>query len=149
DGAGLTPETTVKAPWRVEFANGAVVRDMSGHPTYDYTLNGVLVQSSNVGISKLSERIDPNTRYEYLKRFGIGQGSAVQFPAAAKGILYPASEWDNQQLYDTNDGQGVATTIPELVGAYSALANDGVRVPLQLIESCTRADGTVLKPDRP
>lgn len=35
------------------------------------------------------------------------------------------------------------------MGAYSALANDGVRVPLQLIESCTRADGTVLKPDRP
>ncbi|MFV0320491.1 MAG: peptidoglycan D,D-transpeptidase FtsI family protein [Microbacterium sp.] len=149
DGAGLTPMTTIEAPWRVEFANGAVVRDMSGHPTYNYTLNGVLVDSSNVGISRLSERIDPATRYEYLKKFGIGQGSAVDFPAAAAGTLYPASQWDNQQLYDTNYGQGVATTIPELMGAYSAIANDGVRVPLRLIESCTKTDGTVVEPDLP
>src|SRR5690606_28094476 len=111
--------------------------------------NGVLVDSSNVGISMLSERIDPATRYEYLKKFGIGQGSAVEFPAAAKGTLVPASEWDNQQLYDTNYGQGVATTIPELMGAYSAIANGGERVPLRLIESCTTADGTVIEPDLP
>ena len=149
DGAGLTPLTTVRAPWKVTFENGARVRDMSGHPTVDYTLNGVLVESSNVGISKLSERIDPEKRYEYLKKFGIGQGSAVHFPAEQKGILYPASQWDNQQLYDTNYGQGVATTVPELIGAYSAIANGGVRVPLQLIESCTKPDGTVVGPELP
>ena len=149
DGAGLTPMTTVHAPWRVTFDNGAKVRDMSGHPTVDYTLNGVLVASSNVGISRLSERIDPQKRYEYLKKFGIGEGSAVQFPAEQKGILYPASEWDNQQLYDTNYGQGVSTTVPELIGAYSAIANDGMRVPLQLIESCTKPDGAVIEPELP
>jgi cell division protein FtsI (penicillin-binding protein 3) len=70
----------------------------------------------------------------------------VDFPAESKGLLYPASQWNNQQLHDTNYGQGVSTTMPELMGAYSALANGGERVPLSLIESCTKADGTVVTP---
>ena len=36
--------------------------------------------------------------------------------------------------------------MPELAGAYDAIANDGVRMPLSLVESCTTADGTVVEP---
>ncbi|MFT4219364.1 MAG: penicillin-binding protein 2 [Microbacterium sp.] len=149
DAGGQTPRSTVRASGRVSFANGAKVRDMSDHAAVTYTLNGVLVESSNTGISKFSQRVSAKTRYEYLKKFGIGSGSAVGFGAEAKGDLKPASQWDNQQLYDTNYGQGLTTTVPELIGAYSAIANDGVRVPLQLIESCTKADGTVVKTEQP
>ena len=39
--------------------------------------------------------------------------------------------------------------MPELVGAYDAIANDGVRMPLSLVESCTKADGTVVTPTLP
>jgi cell division protein FtsI (penicillin-binding protein 3) len=39
--------------------------------------------------------------------------------------------------------------MPELVEAYDAIANGGVRVPLSLVESCTKADGTVVKPAQP
>jgi cell division protein FtsI (penicillin-binding protein 3) len=147
DTGAANPMTSVVTPGRVTFPDGAKVRDMSLHSTVDYTLNGVLVESSNVGISKLSQKVPAQTRYDYLKKFGIGQGSAVDFPAEAKGLLYPASQWNNQQLHDTNYGQGVSTTIPELMGAYSAIANGGERVPLSLIESCTKADGTVVKAD--
>lgn len=146
DTGAATPSTTVRASGNVTFPDGAKVRDMSAHAAIDYTLTGVLVDSSNVGISKLSQRVDPQVRYDYLKKFGIGEGSAVDFPAEQKGLLYPVSQWNNQQLHDTNYGQGVTTTIPELMGAYSAIANGGVRVPLSLIESCTTADGTVVTP---
>jgi cell division protein FtsI (penicillin-binding protein 3) len=146
DTGKANPLTTVHVPARVTFPDGAKVRDDNLHATVDLTLNGVLVNSSNVGISRLSTRVDPQVRYDYLKKFGIGSGSAVDFPAESKGLLYPASQWNNQQLHDTNYGQGVSTTMPELMGAYSALANDGVRVPLSLIESCTKADGTVVTP---
>ena len=37
--------------------------------------------------------------------------------------------------------------MPELAGAYQAIANDGVRMPLSLVESCTEADGTVVTPE--
>lgn len=143
DAGAATPTSTVVAPGREVFGNGARVSDSVGHGPIPYTLNGVLVNSSNVGISKFAEMISPQTRYDYLQRFGIGSPTAVGFPGEESGTLRPPEEWDNQTFYNTAFGQGVAITLAQLVGAYQAIANDGVRVPLSLVESCTRADGTV------
>jgi cell division protein FtsI (penicillin-binding protein 3) len=149
DAGGQDLTSTVVASSSETFPNGARVRDAFQHEAYQYTLAGVLIDSSNAGISKFSERVSPQTRFEYLQKFGIGSGSAVGFEGESKGLLYPVSQWDNQQLYNTSFGQGVTTTVPELVGAYDAIANGGVRMPLSMVESCTKADGTVITPDLP
>lgn len=149
DAGGQTPTSTIVASSTERFANGARVRDAFSHPAYTYTLAGVLIDSSNAGISKFSERVDANTRYDYLRDFGIGSGSAVGFQGEQAGFIWPADQWDNQTLYNTSYGQGLTTTMPELAGAYLAIANGGVRAPLSLVESCTDADGTVTTPDLP
>jgi cell division protein FtsI (penicillin-binding protein 3) len=143
------PTSTVTASSREKFPNGARVGDFTSHPKYTYTLTGVLIDSSNVGISKFAERLSAQKRYEFLDRFGIGHGSAIGFGGEEKGTLHPADEWDNQTFYNVSFGQGLTTTVPELVGAYQAIANDGVKVPLSLIESCTKADGSVVAPEAP
>jgi len=149
DAAGQTPTSTAEVPSTVTFPNGAKVRDAFVHPTYDYTLAGVLIDSSNAGASVFSQRVSPTVRYNYLKKFGIGSGSAVDFPGQAKGVVHPVKSWDNQMLYDTSYGQGLTTTVPELMGAYDGIINGGVKMPLSLVESCTRADGTVVTPATP
>jgi len=118
------------------------VTDSMSHGDTPYTLTGVLIDSSNVGISKISVQIASQTRYDYLTAFGIGQGSAVGFPGEQHGELRTPDQWDPQTTYNIAFGQGVSTTLPELVGAYQPIAHDGVKVPLQLVESCTHADGT-------
>jgi cell division protein FtsI (penicillin-binding protein 3) len=140
DAGEQTPSSTVMSSGYETFANGARVRDAFAHETYEYTLAGVLIDSSNAGISKFSERVSPETRYDYLKKFGIGEGSAVDYPNQQTGLVYPADQWGAQTTYNTSYGQGLTTTMPELAGAYSAIANDGVRMPLSLVESCTLAD---------
>lgn len=149
DAGGQDLTSTIVASSSETFPNGARVRDAFAHEAYTYTLAGVLIDSSNAGISKFSETVSPQTRYDYLQKFGIGSGSAVSFEGESKGLLYPVSQWDNQQLYNTSFGQGVTTTVPELMGAYDAIANGGLRMPLSLVESCTKADGTVVTPDLP
>ncbi|WP_438353198.1 peptidoglycan D,D-transpeptidase FtsI family protein [Microbacterium sp. CJ88] len=149
DAGGQHPDSTVSANGLEIFPNGARIRDADLHPTYNYTLAGVLIDSSNVGISKFSEKVDNQTRFDYFQRFGIGQGSAVGFPGEQTGVVYPAAQWDNQTQYNTAFGQGVETTVPELVGAYAAIANGGTKMPLSLVESCTKSDGTVVAPDLP
>jgi cell division protein FtsI (penicillin-binding protein 3) len=149
DAGAQTPSSTVMSSGYETFANGARVRDAFAHETYEYTLAGVLIDSSNAGISKFSERVSPETRYDYLKKFGIGEGSAVDYPNQQTGLVYPADQWGAQTTYNTSYGQGLTTTMPELAGAYSAIANDGVRMPLSLVESCTLADGTVITPELP
>lgn len=149
DAGGQDLTSTVVASSSETFPNGARVRDAFQHEAFQYTLAGVLIDSSNAGISKFSERVSPQTRFDYLQKFGIGSGSAVGFEGESRGLLYPVSQWDNQQLYNTSFGQGVTTTVPELMGAYDAIANGGVRMPLSLVESCTKADGTVITPALP
>lgn len=145
DAGGATPSSTVTAATKETFPNGASVRDPFVHPTNTYTLTGVLIDSSNVGISKFGDTVSAQTRFDYLKKFGIGTGSAIDFNGEdkARGDLRPVDQWDNQTVYNTNFGQGLTTTVPELVNAYQTLANGGVRMPLSLVEGCTHPDGTV------
>lgn len=142
DAGGQNPGSTVTAANRETFPNGATVRDPTAHPTNNYTLTGVLIDSSNVGISKFGDTVSAQTRYDYLKSFGIG-GSENFGLGQGIGELRTPDTWDNQTFYNTNFGQGLTTTVPELVGAYQTLANGGTRMPLSIVEGCTASDGTV------
>lgn len=144
-----TPLTSVTAPAREYFPNGAEVNDPFQHPVYQYTFAGALIDSSNVSLSKFGTKIDPQTRYDYLKAFGVGERTGVGFPAEQKGVVHDPSKWDNQTLYTTTFGQAFTVTPAQIAGAYQALANDGQKIPLSLVESCTMSDGTVIKPDAP
>lgn len=149
DAGGQKPSSTVVASGYELFSNGAFARDSFQHPAFTYTLTGVLIDSSNAGISKFSEKVSPEVRYDYFKKLGIGEGSDVHFSGEENGLLRPVEEWGAQTTYNTAFGQGLTTTVPELAGAYAAIANGGIKVPLSLVESCTTADGTVIEPEKP
>jgi len=144
-----TPTSTIPAAGRETFPNGAVVNDPFSHDTWNYTLAGALIDSSNVAISKFGTQIPADVRHDYLEAFGVGQGTAIGFQGEAQGVLHPADAWDNQTLYTTNFGQGFTVTVPQVASAYQTIANHGVKMPLSLVESCTRSDGTVIEPDLP
>jgi cell division protein FtsI (penicillin-binding protein 3) len=149
EDAGVTPTSpTVSASSKEHFPNGAVINDAFAHPTYNYTLAGALIDSSNVALSKFGTMVSPDVRYDYLQRFGVGT-QTVGFPSESVGELHPTSEWDNQSLYTTTFGQHFTVTAPQVAGAYQAIANGGEKIDLSLIESCTDADGTVHKAAEP
>ncbi|MGN7949576.1 peptidoglycan D,D-transpeptidase FtsI family protein [Microbacterium sp. 22215] len=149
ENAGVTMTSpTVSASSHEKFENGAVINDAFVHPTFEYTLAGALIDSSNVALSKFGTMVSPDTRYDYLQRFGVGE-QTIGFPDEASGLLHPTKDWDNQSLYTTTFGQYFTVTAPQLAGAYQAIANGGEKIGLSLIESCTTPDGTVVTPDAP
>ncbi|WP_203135525.1 peptidoglycan D,D-transpeptidase FtsI family protein [Microbacterium sp. JZ31] len=137
------PLSTVTAKDWEEFPNGARLGDSHPHPEQTYTLAGALIDSSNVALSKFGEMLPEQKRYEWLQKFGIGGGAVVGFPGEQNGWIAPPAEWDNQQHYATTFGQAFTATIPQVASAYQTIANDGVRVAPQLVESCTTPDGEV------
>lgn len=141
--AGTGTKLTVPARWQTP--EGGLVRDALGHADSQLTLAGVLEQSSNVGISMVASELGNAVRYDYLRKFGFGEQTAVEFQGEGYGLL--ASSWNDQQKYDIAYGQGISVTLAQIVSAYQAIANGGVRMPLTLVESCTLADGTVVKPE--
>lgn len=148
NSAVAEPNSQVIAPYNIVFPNEAKVRDAYPHGALQLTLTGVLQESSNTGITQLGQALDSQTRYDYLRAFGFGDTSAVNFPGESAGILHPYQEWDNQTLYNTMFGQGLATTAIQVAGAYQTLGNGGVHLPASLVDECVSPDGSVTKPEQ-
>ncbi|MFJ3392845.1 peptidoglycan D,D-transpeptidase FtsI family protein [Leifsonia aquatica] len=143
DQGKASPTSQVLAPYEWKSGNGADLHDSGYHDPLRLTLTGVLMMSSNTGMSQLGRALSDQTRYDYLKKFGIGDSTGLPYPGESDGILNPVDSWDDQTKYATMFGQGVSATQLQMVDAYQALANGGARIPLSLVESCTDADGKV------
>ncbi|ROQ40849.1 cell division protein FtsI (penicillin-binding protein 3) [Frondihabitans sp. PhB188] len=139
-----TPETV---PYSRTFPWGGRISDAEFHQTEHLTLAGILANSSNVGITQVGERLSKQTRYDYLKKFGLGSQSAVGFQGETVGQLGTPSSWDSQTDINSMFGQGIATSAIQIASAYQTLANGGVRMPATLVKGCKQADGTVI--DKP
>lgn len=148
DSGAADLNSTVSAASRETFPNGAVINDAFVHGAENYTLAGGLIDSSNVTLSKFGTMVDPQVRFDYLQKFGVGE-KTIGFPGEEGGVLHPASEWDAQSLYTTTFGQHFTVTAPQLAGAYQAIANGGEKIDLSLIESCTKDDGEAVNPEAP
>ena len=129
-------------PYTMTF-NGERIKDSHPHGVQRLTLAGVLKNSSNVGTVQISETLSDQTRYDYLKAFGLGQSTGVGLPGESKGILHDPSKWTGRTKYTTSFGQGYAVTALQMVSAISTFANDGVRVQPQIVKGVKEADGTV------
>jgi len=143
DAGAATPLSQVVAPYRYLPPNGANVNDSSNHPDLNLTLTGVMIESSNTGMSKFGELISDQQRYDYMTKFGVGSASESGFLAEESGNLHPYEDWDNQTKYATMFGQGLTTTAIQVSSIYQTLANNGVRMPVQLVAGCRHADGTM------
>lgn len=148
DAGAVNMNTMIPAAGRETFPNGAVINDPFRHDTYQYTLAGALIDSSNVALSKFGTTIDSQTRFDYMQKFGVGS-KTIAFPREEGGVVHAPENWDSQSLYATTFGQAFTVTAPQVAGAYQAIANGGEKIDLSLIESCTLGDGTVVKPDAP
>lgn len=144
----VEPTDEQSVPWRYDPDGPVRVSDAHSHPTMQWTATGILVNSSNVGMVQLAQDMDRDDYFDYLDAFGFGS-ETVGFPGESTFPLATApSELDAQTQLNVLFGQGIQVTPMQMVGAYQAIANGGVRSDLQLIDSCTLADGTVVSPEQ-
>lgn len=148
DAGKASVDSQVVAPFRYITPNGADVNDSANHGDLNLTLTGVLIQSSNTGMSKFGELLSNEERDRYMRAFGVGTKTEVGFLGESNGILNDVSEWDNQTQYTTMFGQGVATTAIQIASIYQTIANDGVRMPVSLVKECVDRDGNTIVPER-
>ncbi|TFD47647.1 penicillin-binding protein 2 [Cryobacterium sp. TMT1-2-1] len=143
DSGKATIKTHVVAPYRYRPGNGANVNDSHRHEDEKLTLTGVMIESSNTGMSKFGELLSDQERYDYMKKFGVGSPTETGFPREDSGILHPYQKWDPQTAYATMFGQGLTTTALQVASMYQTIANDGVRMPVTLVAGCRQADDSV------
>jgi cell division protein FtsI (penicillin-binding protein 3) len=121
---------------------GQTFSDSFAHGTEERTLAGILGWSMNTGTVMAGQRLTKEQRYDWLRKFGIGEAPDVGLPATAAGILTPADQWDSRQEYTVLFGQGVSQSTLQTVRAFQTIANNGVMLQPRLIDSYISADGT-------
>lgn len=139
----ISPYTEIVAPSRYTVAGGAKIKDSFEHAPLNLTTNGVLVKSSNTGLSTLAEGLTKKQRYDILTSWGMGQPTAVQFLGEDPGFVTSPDVVDAVTQFTQLFGQGMTVTSAQMAQIYQALGNQGVMVPLTLVTQCTNADGTV------
>lgn len=122
--------------------DGQTFSDSFAHGTEERTLAGILGYSMNTGTVMAGQRLSKEQRYEWLKRFGIGEAPDIGLPATASGILTPWQQWDGRQEYTVLFGQGVSQSTLQTVRAFQSIANNGVMLQPRLIDAFVSPDGT-------
>ncbi len=107
------------------------------------TVKDAIVHSSNIVIGKLGYDFGPLRLYDSLRKFGFGQLTGVELPGEQYGILPNPRKrmWDKASQSRAAIGQFVAVTGIQLVSAYQAIANDGLRMKPYLVDRIVDADG--------
>ena len=98
------------------------------------TVAQILSQSSNVGIITLAFQLQQARLTEWIKRFGFGRPTGIEFPGETKGIVLPPEKWSGSTIGNVPIGQGIAVTPLQMVAAYGVIANGGTWVQPHLVE---------------
>lgn len=114
------------------------IKDVSRSEGPILDLTGILINSSNVGMSKIAFDIGGEAIYRVMSQLGLGQYTGLGFPGERVGNLPNHREWRKAETATLSYGYGVSVTALQLVHAYAALANDGKMVPLSIL----KVDGT-------
>ncbi|UTW09945.1 penicillin-binding protein 2 [Pseudomonas benzenivorans] len=109
-------------------------------------LAGILIKSSNVGMSKIAFDIGGESIYALMQQVGLGQDTGLGFPGERIGNLPNHRNWRQAETATLSYGYGLSVTAVQLVHAYSVLANDGRNVPLSLTRVDQAPDGVQVMP---
>jgi cell division protein FtsI/penicillin-binding protein 2 len=96
------------------------------HP--DSTMDQVIVNSDNVGMAFVGQKIGADNLYDYLQKFGIGQLTGIDLQGESAPVLRQKGTWSDVDLDTASFGQGVAVTGIQMVRAISVIANGGYLV---------------------
>ncbi len=118
------------------------------HPHATLTVEEVIQVSSNIGTTKLGERLGPAALEAMYRRYGFGAKTGIEL-REEKGILHPSGSWSRIGFATHTFGQGMAVTGMQLTAAFAALVNGGVRVQPHLVTEVRDTDGTVIEDKRP
>jgi cell division protein FtsI (penicillin-binding protein 3) len=113
------------------------------------TFQQIIKYSSNIGASKVAEKMGKERLYQYICAFGFGEKTRVGLPGEGKGIVHHPRYWPPVVLDTISFGQGISVTGIQLVTALSAIANGGILMKPYVVEKITNEKGEVVQSFQP
>lgn len=99
---------------------------LSDHKSFGtLSVTDILVNSSNIGMAKLSGMLNNQIFYKYARSFGFGRKTNVGINGETAGRLKPTSEWSAYTPIAMSMGYEMSVTLMQVAMMYSTIANGG------------------------
>jgi cell division protein FtsI/penicillin-binding protein 2 len=136
DVGAVTPDTVFVDTGAIEIG-GTVIYNWDQGGWGPQNMTGCLQHSLNVCLAWVNTQTGANKFYQYMQSFGIGHVTGVDLAGEASGRLkMPGdNDWYAADLGTNAFGQGVAATPIQMAVAISAVANRGVMMAPQIVDS--------------
>ena len=132
----MTPETVFVDTGAIEVG-GTLIYNWNMGAWGPQDMTGCLQHSLNVCLAWVNTQTGANNFYRYMQAFGIGHVTGIDLAGEASGRLkMPGdNDWYAADLGTNAFGQGVAATPIQMAVAISAVANNGVMMAPQIVDS--------------
>ena len=105
----------------------------------------VIGYSSNIGTTKVAQKLGASKVYDYAAAFGFGKTTHSGFHGEVGGILKPVSQWSKTSIGAVPIGQEVCVTTLQMVRAVAAIANGGVLMQPYVVKAIVDKRGEVIR----
>ncbi|MEG1823963.1 MAG: penicillin-binding protein 2 [Cloacibacillus sp.] len=107
-------------------------------------LTHVLMNSCNIGMSKMSMGVPRYQAYGMLKQFGFGDKTEVEIAGEEAGLIKQPEEWLGTVPANIFIGQGIAVTPLQEVMAIASIANGGTLLKPYIVEEVRDSAGKMI-----
>ena len=143
----VSPSTKFRLPYKIPIAD-RVIHDALPRGTQTMTVAEILSRSSNVGVVTLAQQLQREGLSEWIRRFGFGRKTGIDFPGESRGIVLRPEEWSGSTIGNVPIGQGIAVTPIQMAAAYGAIANEGVWLQPRLVDHVEGSEPVQAKENR-
>ena len=126
---------------------GKIIHDT--HPHGWLPFSKILQVSSNIGFTKVAEKLKKDRFFRYIEKFGFGQTTGIDVPGEVSGLLRSPEKWSAIDLATHAFGQGLSATPMQLVMAYAAIANGGFLMRPYVMRRAVGPAGEILLENQP
>jgi cell division protein FtsI (penicillin-binding protein 3) len=126
---------------------GKIIHDT--HPHGWLPFSKILQVSSNIGFTKVAQKLKKDRYFKYIEKFGFGQISGIDVPGEVAGLLRRSESWSAIDLATHAFGQGISTTPMQMVMAYAAIANGGFLMRPYVTRRVVSPQGEVVLENQP
>lgn len=103
-------------------------------PLKSATPREILLHSSNIGMIKLTQKLDSDVFLLMMKQYGLGSKTQIDLPQEAEGVLPDVQKLKGSYKASVSYGYGFRATFIQLLRAYASFSNGGYLVTPKIID---------------
>ncbi|WP_064605805.1 penicillin-binding protein [Streptobacillus moniliformis] len=142
---GLINENTLIHSEGYIKVKNRIIRDHDDSTKGTLPVSKIMVNSGNVGLVKISQMMNPETFYNYLPKFGLGEKTGIDISYETVSSLINPKDFTEVRRSNVSFGQGINMTQLQMLVALNATINGGELITPQIVEKIVGSDGKIVK----